>query len=183
MSGGHWDYSQYRLEEYLQNVGNDGQVVQRFPTLAKVLLNLGTSLSQIVHDLDWDISNDTSIKDDRAFEDESLFKLHNAIDEPMFSLDPGVRELIKTDLAQHRKNTMFSPGYKDKWVRLGFPPIKGLDRMTDMEIILEYVAALEPEQYEPGEEVPDLLRTLRGIPGFAAIEAAYMKGVKNGKCQ
>lgn len=75
MSGGHWDYEQSRLEEVMVRVGNDGQVVRRFPKLAQVYRDLGSVLSKIAHDIDWDLSGDTEIKDDRQFEIEMLEKI------------------------------------------------------------------------------------------------------------
>jgi len=75
MSGGHWDYCQYRIEEYLDRVGTDGYVIMRFPKLAQVLRDLGVQLNSIVHDLDWDISGDTIIDNDKEFEEASIKKL------------------------------------------------------------------------------------------------------------
>ena len=72
MSGGHWDYEQFRVRECMQNVGEDGQVIIRFPKLAQVMRDLGEVLEDIIHDLDWDLSGDTEIDDDPAFEASAI---------------------------------------------------------------------------------------------------------------
>lgn len=75
MSGGHWNYNQYWMEEFLQEVGRDGNVRARFPKLAQVMDGFGRVLGEIAKDLDWDLSDDTAIQDDAQFEKDALAKI------------------------------------------------------------------------------------------------------------
>ena len=75
MSGGHFDYVQYRITEGLLEFGSDKEVKKRFPTLSKKLRHLSLFLVEILHDIDWDLSGDSSIEDDKEFEKESLKQL------------------------------------------------------------------------------------------------------------
>lgn len=79
MSGGHWDYCQYRITEGLSTIGNDGSVILRFPKLAQVFRDFSKVLGDIIYELDWDISGDASIKDDREFEQIALQALGKAM--------------------------------------------------------------------------------------------------------
>lgn len=79
MSGGHWDYNQYRMREILEGVGLDGQVILRFPGLAHVFRILARDLEKVIHDLDWDLSSDAEIKDDAAFEKAAIEKIMAAL--------------------------------------------------------------------------------------------------------
>lgn len=75
MSGGHWDYRQHQLEELLSDIGNDKSVQNRFPKLAVAFKALSKALEEVIHDIDWDFCGDSSIKNDRVFEELSLSKL------------------------------------------------------------------------------------------------------------
>ena len=66
MSGGHWNYENYRILDVCRNVSNDREVRERFPLLAKKILDTGKILDKIIHDLDWDLEGDTEIKDDKS---------------------------------------------------------------------------------------------------------------------
>ena len=79
MSGGHWDYGQFRMQEVLEMVSRDSAVVLRFPKVAGVLSALATKLGSLVHELDYDISGDTTIDDERAWEDQALLTLAEAL--------------------------------------------------------------------------------------------------------
>jgi len=85
MSGGHWDYGQFRMQEVLEMVSRDSDVVLRFPQVAGVLHALSTELGNLVHELDYDLSGDSSISDDREWEVQALLKLEEAL-----SADPSV---------------------------------------------------------------------------------------------
>ena len=50
MSGGHWDYEDSRIQEYMERVGMDGLVIQRFPKLAQVFRDMGKLMGDITHD-------------------------------------------------------------------------------------------------------------------------------------
>lgn len=77
MSGGHWNYNQHTIRSILMDVATDSKVKKRFPKLAKKLRHLGDELECIVHELDWDISGDSSIEDDKYFEKDSICRLNN----------------------------------------------------------------------------------------------------------
>lgn len=72
MSGGRWDYGQHQMESFLLDVSRDPDVRKRFPNLASRLGDLASALGKIAHDLDWDLSEDSSIEDDAKFEKSSL---------------------------------------------------------------------------------------------------------------
>lgn len=72
MSGGHWNYRQYSIRDNLTDVGRDGDVILRFPKLAHIIRNLGEVLEKIIHELDYDLSGDSSIDDDLKFEEYSI---------------------------------------------------------------------------------------------------------------
>lgn len=72
MSGGHFDYVQYQVSSGLEQFAVDTDVRKRFPDLGRALMSLGASLSLILHDIDWDFSGDSEIKDDAKFEKVSL---------------------------------------------------------------------------------------------------------------
>jgi hypothetical protein len=75
MSGGHWDYQEHQVRDLLERVAEDTQVKARFPSLAVELAATATILHEIIHALDYDLSGDTSIQDDTAFEKQALRKL------------------------------------------------------------------------------------------------------------
>ena len=75
MSGGHWDYEDLRIPEYMEKIANDRYVLKRFPALAAIFLALGETIGDITHDLDWDFSGDTSIGNDDEFEREAVKKI------------------------------------------------------------------------------------------------------------
>lgn len=79
MSGGHWEYRQHRMEEHLLEVSRDPVVKHRFSELAEKIGMLATALGEIVHDLDWDLSDDATIKIDGPFEREAIAKLFRAV--------------------------------------------------------------------------------------------------------
>lgn len=79
MSGGHWDYEGFRMRNHLENISADREVKKRFPKLAKVLRGLAIVLGGIDHDLDWDLSFDQTIKDDKKFEERMIQKLQKVV--------------------------------------------------------------------------------------------------------
>ena len=75
MSGGHWDHSGYKLQDILITIAEDEAVKARWPELGKLFDALGNVFYDIEHDLDWDLSSDSSIKDDRQFSDAAIGKI------------------------------------------------------------------------------------------------------------
>lgn len=79
MSGGHWEHYGLQMQDMLEDIGNDDVVKTRFPRLSNILIRLGKVLCDIEHELDWDISGDSKIKDDSKFETDSINTLRNII--------------------------------------------------------------------------------------------------------
>ncbi len=75
MSGGHWEYRQHEVREFLKDVGNDGYMIKRFPKLAHVFRNFADCFYDIFQDLDLDLSGDSYINNEERFEKESLEKI------------------------------------------------------------------------------------------------------------
>jgi len=75
MSGGHWDYSGWKIDEMLSTIGKDPEVVRRWPGIAEAYCRLGAILCAAEHDMDWALSGDTSIEDDHEFDSQFLGKL------------------------------------------------------------------------------------------------------------
>jgi len=75
MSGGQWDYENYRILDVCRRVSEDEKIIQRFPILSSEIMKLGLVLDKILHDLDWDLSGDTCIKNDEEFENAALAQL------------------------------------------------------------------------------------------------------------
>lgn len=85
MGGGRWDYHQHVVTGTLEDAARDAQ--HRWPQSAKALRKLSQALSEILHDMDWDLSGDTEQKDDQAFDSECLMRLRNAVEEEFNSAD------------------------------------------------------------------------------------------------
>lgn len=68
MSGGHFSYVGYRLRDALEMIAGDEDVKQRWPALASLLESLGDILYKMEHEIAWDLSGDSQIPDDAAFE-------------------------------------------------------------------------------------------------------------------
>ena len=75
MSGGHWDYSQYKIADDLHHIACDASAKIRWPKLTTVLDALGEALGEIIGDMDYDLSGDSTINDDHEFEMLALQKL------------------------------------------------------------------------------------------------------------
>ena len=79
MSGGHWNYVQYKIGDELRNIGGSGDVILRFPKLAQIYRDFGSLLESNIKELDWDLSGDTIIKDDLEFEKKFIEDLGKII--------------------------------------------------------------------------------------------------------
>jgi Flp pilus assembly protein CpaB len=78
VSGGRWDYQQYRLRDVTESVATDVEVARRFPRLAATLRQVGETVKDVMHDLDYDLSGDSEIRDDKAFEQQAIDKIQAA---------------------------------------------------------------------------------------------------------
>lgn|SRR5574341_769444 len=94
MSGGHWQYAGPRIEYELEQIGFDPSVLGRWPRLARLLVGDTRSvwddsplveeerglcvLYEIENEMDRDLSGDSKIKDDDAFDRAAVWKLLRA---------------------------------------------------------------------------------------------------------
>ena len=69
MSGGHWQYVGGLLETALLSIATDPTVLERWPRVAALFGALGAPVRLAEHEMDWDLSSDHAIVDDRAFQD------------------------------------------------------------------------------------------------------------------
>ena len=87
MSGGHFNYCQYRAEECFEEVSRDIYVRQRFPALRVLFKGLADILGDALHDIDWDLSGDSSIDDDPKFESDLIVSIEELLREVRDELD------------------------------------------------------------------------------------------------
>jgi len=109
MSGGHWDHRQYGMTSFLQDAADDETVIERFPKLAKLLGELGDALGKVAHDLDWDLSGDTLIKDDVAFEQAALDSLRMVLDDSRHDAEEPYAYFVR-ELREERRNCVMCGG-------------------------------------------------------------------------
>lgn len=79
MSGGHWEYDDRKLESILLMIAEDEKVQERWPEIGQVFAVLSVVLLKISHDMDWDLSFDLSIRDDRSFQNAAIGKILEAV--------------------------------------------------------------------------------------------------------
>lgn len=77
MSGGRWRYQQHNVRDCLDDVTKDPMAIERWPKSIRILKALNDELSDILHDMDWDLSDDSYVDDD--FDEKSVIRLINAI--------------------------------------------------------------------------------------------------------
>jgi len=75
MSGGHWEYVGYRIQEDLFSISTDEIVEQRWPIIARMVNVLGEWVYDVEHDMDFDLCSDAEIPDDTAFDQQKAGKL------------------------------------------------------------------------------------------------------------
>lgn len=80
MSGGHFDYCGLRIQNQLEEVAAHPTVTRRWPRVAVMLAALGQFVYDTEHEIDWDMSGDTSIGNDAAFEAQTLSRLKEIVD-------------------------------------------------------------------------------------------------------
>jgi len=82
VSGGHWQYMGYRIHDDLFTVSEDGDVAGRWPLICKTAAAFGTWFQAAEHEMDYDISGDTSIREkfgDETFDRAEFAKLLDAL--------------------------------------------------------------------------------------------------------
>jgi hypothetical protein len=78
MSGGHFEYIQYQVEQALDEYAGDKQVQEDFPRLAVMFKKLRRNLGCILNDIDWHISSDSEIEDKKGFERDAIMAIRNS---------------------------------------------------------------------------------------------------------
>ena len=73
MSGGHFDYVGYQIEDALRFVAAGS--AEDFPAISALLMGFGSALKAIEHDLDWHYSGDTNIADTAAYDHAAIGRL------------------------------------------------------------------------------------------------------------
>ncbi len=57
------------MRDHLEMLGHDPDVANRWPRIGALLAALAPILYEAEHDMDWDLSADSAIADDAAFQD------------------------------------------------------------------------------------------------------------------
>ena len=83
MSGGHWEYSHYKIKDMLDEIGMDGGLILKAPKLANIYRQLATLLENTTYELDYHFSGDTEITNWKAFEAEFVERLGKIIKEKL----------------------------------------------------------------------------------------------------
>ncbi|MGH9876147.1 MAG: hypothetical protein ACRD5H_00785 [Nitrososphaerales archaeon] len=68
MSGGHWNYVGYRLNDALSMIARDKTVIKRWPHIAVLFDTLGEILLTAEHEMDWALSENSNIENDKALQ-------------------------------------------------------------------------------------------------------------------
>lgn len=68
MSGGHWEYRGRNIEYDLGEMANDDDVRRRWPLISAAMGAVAAFVGAAEHEMDWDLSGDTEIKDDATFD-------------------------------------------------------------------------------------------------------------------
>ncbi len=80
MSGGQWDYQQYRQDDFFEDLSNDGRLMREFPRVHQALCDLKEFFSNKFHKLDYHLSGDTIIEDKEQFEIDFMENLGHIIE-------------------------------------------------------------------------------------------------------
>ena len=68
MSGGHWEYVGYRLQDDLATISKDTDVASRWPLIRDAIAAVAEWIQPTEHEMDYDLSSDSQIPDDAAFD-------------------------------------------------------------------------------------------------------------------
>jgi len=69
----------YCIKDQIEGIAEDESVLSRWPHTAAALKALSEVLYQIEHEMDWDLSSDSCIEDDAAFDAKSVGALLDAV--------------------------------------------------------------------------------------------------------
>lgn len=75
MSGGHWQYLGHRIESDLLMVAEDPDVQARWPHIGVAIATFAKWFRDVEHEMDYDLSGDTKITPDAAFDMGQFGKL------------------------------------------------------------------------------------------------------------
>lgn len=75
MSGGRWDYCGFRILSALETISQDSSTIDRWPKIAGILADLGGWLYRVEQELDYDLSGDRPIKDDKGWQNKKIAEL------------------------------------------------------------------------------------------------------------
>lgn len=67
MSGGHFNYEDVRFRTLIEELEDDLQNYDLQINLIKFINEIGLTLCQLLHDLDWHVSGDSLIEDQNKF--------------------------------------------------------------------------------------------------------------------
>jgi hypothetical protein len=84
MSGGHYDYKQYEIDNLCSQVADDLEigykgVITQDRILANLVRDVGKLLYDTIHDVDYHFSGDREIKDIVAYRKEAIVKLNKIL--------------------------------------------------------------------------------------------------------
>ena len=68
MSGGHWDYAGYKVQNTLLEISGDPDVRRRWPIIASAFGVMADLFFLAEHEMDDDLSGDIHIEDDATFD-------------------------------------------------------------------------------------------------------------------
>ena len=111
MSGGHWNYANFRIQDGLETIAEDEDVEKRWPIISKVFGNLAAILYNTAHDMDWDLSGDTLIVDDKKFELEAMDLLRRVTNDGSNSINKLLEAVDNIlELFEHFERDPFQNG-------------------------------------------------------------------------
>jgi hypothetical protein len=92
MSGGRWNYAGRQVLDILAVISEDKHVITRWPSLGGLLCDLGKELCRVEKFMDWDLSGDSSIRDDRKFEQEAVQNMYDIVSKAREALNAEKRK-------------------------------------------------------------------------------------------
>lgn len=79
MSGGRWEFAGFRVGDELETIAQDEDVRTRWPLVGSAIQFFADWIQRVEHDMDWDISSDSTIEDDAAFDRAEFARLLDAL--------------------------------------------------------------------------------------------------------